>query len=247
MIPSPRISVVIPAYNEERYLPRLLDSLNEARAAYPGGADAVELIVADNASTDATARVSAERGARVVRVEKRAIAAARNGGAGAARGTILAFLDADTVRVHSDTFSAIEAALASPRCAGGATGVLLERWSVGIGITYALFVPMVWLLNFDTGVVFCRAEDFRAVGGYDESKLVAEDVTFLMALRRLGRPRGARLRRLPRFKATVSTRKFDHYGEWHYLTMGPRLLWKWLWNGRTIGSESLDYWYRPER
>ncbi len=246
-MPDPRISVIIPAYNEERYLPRLLTSLQAARAAYTGGADAVEIIVADNDSTDGTARVAAAHGARVVRVEKRAIAAARNGGARAARGAILAFLDADTVSVHRDTFAAIEAALQRPECAGGATGVLLERWSAGIAVTFAIFVPMVVLLNIDTGVVFCRAEDFRAVGGYDESLLVAEDVKFLMALRRRGRNTGARLRRLPHVKATVSTRKFDQHGEWHYLTMGPRLMLRWLRDRRSLSHDVLSYWYRPER
>ncbi len=50
-----RISLVIPAWNEERYLPRLLDSVDAARARYRGGADRIEVIVADNASTDRTA------------------------------------------------------------------------------------------------------------------------------------------------------------------------------------------------
>ena len=78
---SPRFSVVIPAYNEELYLPRLLDSLDAAIAAYPDGRALVEVIVADNASTDATGAVARERGCAVVPVEKRCIAAARNGGA----------------------------------------------------------------------------------------------------------------------------------------------------------------------
>ncbi|HKQ62752.1 MAG TPA: glycosyltransferase, partial [Candidatus Polarisedimenticolaceae bacterium] len=70
----PRISVVIPAYNEARYLPRLLDSIAAAGRSYARGAEAIEVIVADNASTDATAAVAAERGARVVPVARRSIA-----------------------------------------------------------------------------------------------------------------------------------------------------------------------------
>jgi len=50
----PRYSLIIPAYNEERLLGRLLDSVDAARATY-GGGDAVEVIVADNAPTDRTA------------------------------------------------------------------------------------------------------------------------------------------------------------------------------------------------
>ena len=78
---EPRFSVVIPAYNEERLLPGLLDSIDAACEIYGGGSGAIEVIVADNASTDSTASLAASRGCLVVPVEKRVIAAARNGGA----------------------------------------------------------------------------------------------------------------------------------------------------------------------
>src|SRR5436309_945327 len=79
-----KFSVVVPAFNEEAFLPRLLDSVEVAKSQYSGGPGTIEVIVADNCSTDRTAEVAARRGARVVRVEKRRIAAARNGGARAA-------------------------------------------------------------------------------------------------------------------------------------------------------------------
>lgn len=243
---TPRFSVVIPAYNEARFLPRLLDSIDAARAVYPGGRDAIEVVVADNASTDATADVARARGCRVARVEKRVIAAARNGGARAARGEILCFVDAD-MRIHRETFRGIDEALAPGKVVGGATGVRLERWSPGIAAAYLMVVPMVWLTNIDTGVVFCRREDFEAVGGYDESLRIAEDVRFPWALRRLGRQRGQRLTRLRRFKALASVRKFDEHGDWHYVTMLPRIALLFLLRrGRADGF--IDrYWYRPER
>src|SRR5204863_3502104 len=126
-----RQTLVIPAHNEEALLPRLLDTVDVARARYSFGADAIEVIVADNASTDRTAEIAAARGCRVVPVEKRAIAASRNGGAAQASSPILAFVDAD-MQIHSDTFNAIEHALADGRIVGGATGVTLERWSLGL-------------------------------------------------------------------------------------------------------------------
>ena len=52
---------------------------------------------------------------------------------------------------------------------------------------------------------------------------VAEDVALLFALRRVGRKQGKRLTRLRHVKAVASTRKFDEYGDWHYLTTIPRL------------------------
>ncbi|MEO7133099.1 MAG: glycosyltransferase, partial [Vicinamibacterales bacterium] len=68
-----RLSLVIPAYNESALLPRLLDTVDAARARVHGGAEAVEVIVADNASTDATAAIAAGRGCRVATVSKRMI------------------------------------------------------------------------------------------------------------------------------------------------------------------------------
>jgi len=242
--PPPRISLVIPAFDEERLLPRLLDSVDAARAAYAAGD--VEVVVADNASTDGTAAVAAARGCRVVRVEKRAIGAARNGGAAAARGEILCFTDADG-RIHRDTFGAVERAVDSGRFVAGATGVTMERWSPGLVSTFAVFVPLLWLARMDSGVVFCRRADFDAVGGYDESRLYAEDVLFLWALRRHGRATGRRLVRLGGVKTVASARKFDRHGDWHYFTRMPALAWRMLFRRSAATEFALRYWYRPER
>ena len=210
-------SLVIPAYNETLLLPRLLDTVDAARAAYRHGADAIEVIVADNGSADATATLATARGCGVVSVEPRCIAAVRNAGAAMACGEILSFVDADS-RVHPETFNAIDDALARPDVVGGATGVRLERWSLGIALTYLAIIPVVLLTGMDTGVVFCRRSDFHAVGGYDERRELAEDVVFLWALRRLGRQCGKRLTRLTHVKAIASMRKFDRHGDWHYFT-----------------------------
>jgi glycosyltransferase involved in cell wall biosynthesis len=86
---------VIPAYNEEKLLPLLLETVERARGAYDRGPGAVEVIVADNDSSDATAAIAAGFGCRVVSVLPHVIGAVRNGGAAVARGEILAFIDAD--------------------------------------------------------------------------------------------------------------------------------------------------------
>lgn len=241
-----RFSVIIPAYNEAQFLPRLLDSIEAAKSKYSGGPQAIEVIVANNDSTDRTAEVASERGARVVTIEKRRIAAARNGGGHAARGDILCFIDADSA-VHPQSFDAIDCAIASGRYVAGATGVVLERKSLGLLITYCLMMPMVWLTRMDTGVIFCRREDFEAVGGYDESRFYAEDVLFLLALRRLGRSKGQRLARLRGVKALGATRKFDQFGDWHYFWMLGHVfksLLTWNWHDENLAQR---YWYNSGR
>ena len=243
---TPVFSLIIPAYNEEQLLPRLLASVEKARAAYSRGSAAVEVIVADNGSTDATAEIAAAAGCRVVAVEPHIIGAVRNGGAAAARGELLAFIDADS-QVHEKTFDAIEAALARPDVVAGTSGVRLERWSLGLAVTFALIVPIVVLTKIDTGVVFCRRRDFEAIGGYNETMKFAEDVRFLWDLRRLGRGRGQGLVRLRRVKAIASTRKFDRWGEWHYLTFPLQFAWSRLRTRRDFDDLAEKYWYSGER
>ena len=242
---APRFSLIIPAYNEEDLLPRLLDSVDEASATYRGGRESVEVIVADNASTDATGEIARARRCAVVRVDKRVIAAARNGGAAAARGEFLAFTDAD-MQIHPETFNAIEDAMATGRYVVGATGVRLETVSLGLAATCAVMYPLVWLTRMDTGVVFCRREDFEVVGGYDENLRLAEDVSFLWTMRRLGRTRRQQLVRLRRVKAISSTRKFEQFGQWHYFTLVLKAA------AASVGIGSVDelaerYWYDIRR
>jgi len=241
-----RFSVIIPAFNEERYLPRLLDSIEKAKSNYSGGAEAIEVIVANNDSTDRTAEIAATRGARVVRVEKRRIAAARNGGGHAALGEIVCFIDADSA-MHPQTFDTVNRAIESGHYVGGSTGLTLERKSLGLLVTYCLAAPIAVITRMDSGVVFCRREDFEAVGGYDESRLYAEDLLFLMALRRLGGKRGQSLTRLGSIKALGCTRKFDQFGDWHYFWMLGHAI-KSLVTGNWHDERLADrYWYKSGR
>jgi glycosyltransferase involved in cell wall biosynthesis len=98
MRPGPliRLSIVIPAYNEQDYLPDCLRHVmaEVARCADPAG---VEVLVIDNASTDATAAVAAAvAGVRVVHEPRKGLTRARQAGLEAARGEVLGFVDADT-------------------------------------------------------------------------------------------------------------------------------------------------------
>jgi glycosyltransferase involved in cell wall biosynthesis len=242
MATTPAISLVIPAWNEAARLPALLASVAVARAAMPGGPDMLEVVVGDNGSTDATAAIAQAAGCTVVAVEQRCIAAARNGGAAVARAPILAFVDADS-RVHPQVFAAILAAMADPRIVGGASRVTMSRWSLGIAVTFAVMMPLVWLSGFDTGVVFWRRADFEALGGYDTTRLLAEDVEYLWRLRRLGRTRGQRLVRLRGVKTETSSRKFDKHGDWHYLTVMPKVGWQLLRDHRRAEAFAKKYWY----
>ncbi len=86
-----KISVVIPAYNEEKYIGACLESLkNQIEKPY-------EIILVDNNSTDKTVEIAKKFGIKVLKEEKQGISFARNAGFNATKGDIIARIDADTI------------------------------------------------------------------------------------------------------------------------------------------------------
>ena len=92
---APDISFVVPAYNEEALLPRCLAAI---AAEIARSTAAAEIIVVDNASTDRTGGVASRTpGVRVVEEAERGLVPARRAGCRAARGRLIANIDADTI------------------------------------------------------------------------------------------------------------------------------------------------------
>src|SRR6266702_6002086 len=110
------ISFIVPAYNEEL---ELLSTIASIRVAASGVTQPYEIIVVDDASTDATAELAAQAGARVIPINRRQIAASRNAGARAAQGEYLFFVDADT-RINREHVSGGIAALEGGYVGGSA-------------------------------------------------------------------------------------------------------------------------------
>lgn len=87
----PLVSIVVPAYNEELWIERCIESLKRQCTDVP-----YEIIVVDNNSTDRTAEVAEALGVRVVNETRRGLVFARQAGQDAARGRIVAHIDADS-------------------------------------------------------------------------------------------------------------------------------------------------------
>src|SRR5689334_9911967 len=115
------ISFVVPAHNEEF---ELASTLGAIQAACSDSHHVNEIIVVDDASTDATPQIASHAGAKVIRIDRRQIAAARNAGGRAAEGDYLFFVDADT-RINRAHVNAGIAALQSG-CAGGSARVAMD-------------------------------------------------------------------------------------------------------------------------
>jgi glycosyltransferase involved in cell wall biosynthesis len=178
------ISVIIPAYNEELELSSTLAAI---RAAASGAAQPCEIIVVDDASTDATPEIASQVGARVISVHRRQIAAARNAGAHVAQGKYLFFIDADTRinRMHIiEAITALEAGYS-----GGSARVVADGFVPLWGrILLRVFCVLYFGLNLGAGAfLFTTRHNFEAIGGFDEQYFVGEEVYFSLALRKLGR------------------------------------------------------------
>lgn len=178
------ISFVVPAHNEEVLIGRTLQALNEAGSAL---AQPFEVVVADDASTDCTATIAREHGARVIGVQHRQIAATRNAGAKSATGEMLIFVDADTVVTPAVVRAAVEAMRAG--AAGGGCAFRFDDPIPLYGrVLQTIFVPLYRLFRLASGCfLFATRPAFQAVGGWNESLFAAEEMAMSQDLRRQGR------------------------------------------------------------
>ena len=186
------LSFIVPAYNEELELPSTINAIHKAvkdRSADGRIRDdeQYEIIVVDDASTDTTVQVAQDSGAKVVSINRRQIAAARNAGARASNGEIMFFVDADTRINHKHVSGAI-AALEEGCSGGGARIVVGGTIPVWARVLLKAFCALYFGFNFGAGAfLFTTRKNFDAVGGFDERLFIAEEIYFSIALRRLGR------------------------------------------------------------
>lgn len=170
-----KVSVVIPAYNEEKLLPVLLDSLDQQRFRE------FEVVVADADSSDATRQIAEEHGAKVVAGGMPA--RGRNAGAEAAEGRFLLFLDAD-VRVPKEFVGCVHDEM-ERRYADLATCEIRPISDVGLDRT--LFSLANSIVRYTARseprapgfCIFSTKRLFERVGGFDESITLGEDHDFL--------------------------------------------------------------------
>jgi glycosyltransferase involved in cell wall biosynthesis len=207
-----KLSIVIPAFNEEKVIETCLDSVSAALVANSTAGWASEIIVVDNNSTDKTPELARRAGARVVFEPVNQIARARNTGAKAATGDWLLFLDADTLLPAKTLVDAL-AEMNRADVAGGTS--VLDYGDTRLSVRF--FVGLCnliikWLKTTAGCFLFCCADAFHEIGGFDEQYFAGEDAEFGKALKRWGRGRGMRLAILHRHPPRTSDRKFRLYG-----------------------------------
>lgn len=208
-----KVSIVIPAHNEDDYLGRCLESINEQ--TLPTDAK-IEIIVVLNRCTDRTKEIAVSHGAMVLVNDAKNISSIRNTGIASATGDWIVTIDADSWMspgVMAEIFQRAE----MQDVLGGGIRIRPERLSLGIATGYAMMLVPAFFLRLSFGLYWFRKSDFMAIDGFDENKHIAEDVDFLRRLKKHGRATGRRYEKITSECVTTSCRKFDQFGDWHFI------------------------------
>jgi len=177
-----KLSFVIPAWNEEELIGETIASIQRSASKFE-----YEIVVADDASDDNTAEISKQLGAVVVSCNNRQIGLTRNDGAKVATGSILIFVDADTL-VSEDVINETVEAIENGVIAGGS----FPTSEGDIKIVARILTPVIrtafYILRLAAGAyLFCTVESFKKSGGFDPKFFAAEEVHLVKKLHKLGK------------------------------------------------------------
>jgi len=231
-------SFLLPAFNEERLVGRAVESIH--RAARDCGLAGYEVIVCDNASTDATAVIAAAAGARVVCEQHRQIARARNTAAAASLGRWLVWLDSDAM-LTPDVLAATLEELATGQVCGGGARVALEGAELTPSVRRTVGAWNWIAKNFGLAAgsyFFALREGWAETGGFNEAVYAGEELRFAIALKKWGRARGLGFRTLPH-AVPSSARKVGQFTSWEV----TRQLAVFAWPGNRARRERCAFWY----
>lgn len=240
-----RLSIVIPAFNEERVIEDCLTSISTSFRSSHDHECTAEIIVVDNNSTDRTAQLAKQAGALVVFEPINQIGRARNAGAAVATGEWLLFLDADS--------------LLSPELSADITAMIKEGKHVGCGSTlsmdglpwWANGIFHVWrgmsiMCRWAAGaLIVCRRDAFQEVGGFPLDIYALEEIELSKRLKKWGRQRDLQFAILSKHPLKTSSRKVALYSTWE---IAAQILRVFLSRRKTLGDRRhLSVWYDGRR
>jgi glycosyltransferase involved in cell wall biosynthesis len=239
-----KISIVIPAFNEERLLGQSLAQIKSAANVFFMRGWEVELIVCDNNSTDRTAEIARAAGAVVVFEPFNQIARARNRGAAAASGDWLIFVDADS-RPSAELFTEVAEQISEGRCLAGGSTVRMDE-------KYLMTGFFTWLWNcssrmgrwFAGSFIFVEAAAFRKIGGFSDKLFVAEELDLSKRLKQLAKETGGEIVILHGHPLVTSARKMRLYTMWDHLKLLARVTFD---QHALYNRESCSLWYDGRR
>lgn len=182
---STRISVIVPAFNEEGYIANCLRSLlNQSFSKQ------YEVIVVDNGSTDRTKAIAKKYADRVVIEERKGVAFARNTGVDHASGDLLVFLDADSI-VPRNFLTLIDETFSDPKVVGATCRAKPLNPNPKGFLTfkaYNLFIKLSMLINMDKtwgSFLAVRRNVFEKTDGFSQKRF--EDLDLVAKVRKHGK------------------------------------------------------------
>jgi glycosyltransferase involved in cell wall biosynthesis len=241
-----KLSIIIPAFNEEKLLPATLDAVRSAASVFTEAGVAWECIVCDNNSTDRTAELARERGVTVVFEPVNQISRARNAGASVATGDWLLFIDADSRPSRELLADALTVMRDGRFLFAGSTVTLDGDLPKGTRMAVGGWNGLSRLLNWMAGsFVLVETSAFREVDGFSRQFFAGEEVDLSRRLKRLARRRGKRGVILARHPLVTSARRLKLYTAWELGRFFVRAtLRPW---STTASREACGMWYDGKR
>ena len=223
------LSIIIPAFNEERLIERCLQSISTSLAANIKPVFTSEIIVVNNNSTDNTANLARQAGAQVVFEPINQIGRARNAGAAGATGDWLLFVDADSV-LNPGLVADILRLIEDGKSVGCGSTLHMQGLPWWANWTLQLWTGTSILFRWAAGaLVVCRSDAFRDVGGFNQELYAADEIRLSADLKQWGRQRGLQFIILTEHPLETSSRKVT------------------LYSGREIAGQILRVMLHPRR
>ncbi len=206
-----KISIIVPAFNEEKLIGQTLATIRRAAAVFAELGWEFELVVCDNNSNDRTAEIAREHGAIVVFERLNQIGRARNSGARAASGDWFIFIDADSAP-NPDLFRAVAREIESGICVGGGATIRPDQPILIASLLIQFWNLVSRLKRWAAGsFIFCDASVFRQIGGFDKELFVSEEIEFSNRLKAFARAQRRKVTIISSSPLVTSVRKFHLY------------------------------------
>ena len=209
----PLISVVIPSFNEEKYIRHVLNALKKQSFKD------FEIILVDGDSSDSTREIAKKANVRVLIEKRKGIGLARNTGAKAAKGRILFFTNADTapslnvLELYANAFN--------DKNLAAATGPMVPLENTTRFIRFGYWFASVSLakLSFKMGMpamsgsnIAMRRSAFEKAGGFNTKLETYEDIDLIARVKKLGK-----VRYIDNAVVATSTRRIEAWGIRRYI------------------------------
>lgn len=221
---KPLISVIIPAYNEDKYIRTTLHSIK--RQTYPNK----EIIVVNNASIDLTSQKIKPYTYKELYLEQKGISFAKNNGAKRAKGEILIFVDADSI-LRKDLLEKVFEAYEEGFIAGIAKACFDKQKFMAKLYTHSQYITRTLLLKIPAAFLYIRKKEFFELGGFNPELKLAEDVDLASKIKeKYGR---SSIKILDKTGIITSARRFEQKGYIKVLGQWARALF--------FPSKNIDY------